>query len=511
MHQIRQIIELLNKHYSIRSIVKLTGVSRNTIRDYRLRITASKQSFSDLLNLDDESLIASLERQVVKLEDERQRQKDFDSRVDYFIAELRRRGVTRQLLWEEYRTENPSGYGYSQFCERLSGQLKVRSAVMHFTHRPAERMMVDFAGAPFYYVDRSTGELVKCEVLVCVLPYSNYGYVEALRSQKQEEFISGLSNALHFIGGVPQSIKCDNLRTAVTKASRYEPVFTEAMDLFGRHYGLTVMAARVRKPRDKPSVEKGVSDSYKRIYAPLRDQVFYSLAEINHAIRAQLEKHLDWNFKGKNYSRRMVFESEERDLLKPLPENRYEIKHTTLAKVQRNYHVILGEDFHQYSVPYTLIGKKVKLIYTKDYVEIYYDHKRVALHSRNYKRHGYTTLKSHMPANHQHMDERKGWNQDTFMNRAEAIGPATMEYVGRILSSKVFPEQTYNSCLGIFRLGKQYGNDRLESACKRAAESPNANFGTIQNILKNNLDKPIQQEINFIPDHENIRGSTNYQ
>jgi hypothetical protein len=382
---------------------------------------------------------------------------------------------------------------------------------MHFTHQPAEQMMVDFAGDPLYYVDRTTGELVRCEVLVCVLPYSNFGYVEALRSQKQEEFISGLSNALDYIGGVPQSIKCDNLRSAVTKASRYEPVFTEAMNLFGEHYGLTVMTARVSKPRDKPHVEKGVLDTYRRIYAPLRDRVFYSLGELNHAIRTQLQKHLDWNFKGRNYSRRMIFETEEKHLLKVLPQERYVIKHTTQAKVQRNYHVILGEDFHQYSVPYILIGKTVKLIYTNDYVEIYLDHKRIAVHQRNYKRYGYTTLPAHRPPNHQHMMERKGWNADTFMNRAESIGPATKFFIGRILSSKVFPEQTYNSCLGIFRLGKQYGNDRLEAACKRAAESPNANYGIIQNILKNNLDKSQQPEINFIPDHENIRGSTSYQ
>lgn len=283
------------------------------------------------------------------------------------------------------------------------------------------------------------------------------------------------------------------------------------MDFFGQHYGLTVMAARVRKQRDNASVESAVSIAYKRIYAPLRDQVFYLLAELNHAIRIQLEKHLTWNFKGKNYSRKMIFESEERHLLKPLPENRYVIKHTALAKVQKNYHIILGEDFHQFSVPYTLIGKTVKLIYTNDLVEIYHDHKRVAFHSRNYKKYRYTTLQSHMPANHLHMHERKGWNADTFMNRAALIGPSVQHFISSILSTKVFPEQTFNSCLGIFRLGKQYGNDRLEAACKQAAESPFANYGIINNILKNNLDKTLQPELNFIPDHDNIRGSTHYQ
>ena len=510
MHQIKQIVEFFSKDYGVRTIVRLTGISRNTVRDYRLRINASKLSFDELLALDDESLVAVMERSSEE-ESTSSRKNDFESRLDYFFSELGRKGVTRQLLWDEYRSENPDGYSYSQFCEHLSKELKVKDAVMHFTHHPAEQMMVDFAGTPLHYVDRTTGEIIRCEVLVCVLPYSNYSYVEALRSQKQEEFICGLSNALYYIGGVPQSIKCDNMRTAVSKASRYEPTFTEAMDFCGAYYGTTIMAARVRKPRDKASVEGAVSIAYKRIYAPLRNQTFYSLAELNHAIRQQLEKHHTMDFQRRTHSRKIIFESEEKTLLKPLPENPYVIKHTTLSKVQKNYHVILGEDFHQYSVPYTLIGETVKLIYTKDHVEIYHDHKRVAFHSRNYKRYGYTTQKLHMPPNHQHMAERKGWNADTFINRASLIGPHTKVFVERILSSKVFPEQTYNSCLGIFRLGKQYGNDRLEAACKRAAESPHANFAVIHNILKNNLDKNVQQEINFIPDHENIRGSASYQ
>ena len=190
---------------------------------------------------------------------------------------------------------------------------------MHFTHAPAEQMMVDFAGGTMQYVDRSTGEIHECQVLVCVLPYSNYTYVEALRSQKQEEFISGLSNALYYLEGSPQSIKSDNLRTAVTKSNRYEPTFTEEMEFFGTYYGLTVMAARVRKPRDKASVESAVNIAYKRIYAPLRDEIFFSLKELNHAIRIQLEKHHDKNFQRKDFSRKMIFDKKKNTFLKNYP------------------------------------------------------------------------------------------------------------------------------------------------------------------------------------------------
>ena len=510
MHQIKQIIELLSKDYGVRTIVRLCGISRNTVRDYKMLIEQSKIPFEQLMLLDDATLTDLLHGKDPEKQITSDRKKDFQSRVSYFSSELGRRGVTRQLLWDEYREQYPNSYSYSQFCEHLSKELQVKNAVMHFTHNPAERLMVDFAGGTMSYVDRTTGEIYECQVLVCVLPFSNYTYVEALRSQKQEEFISGLSNALFYLGGVPQSIKCDNLKPAVIKASRYEPVFTEAMDYFGSYYSTTVMAARVRKPRDKASVESGVSVAYKRIYAPLRNQIFYSLKELNHAIRIQLDKHNDWNFQGRDYSRKMMFDKEERHLLKPLPEQPYVIRHTATAKVQKNYHIILGEDFHQYSVPYKLIGKQVKLIYTNECVEIYFEQKRIALHSRNYKKYGYTTLQSHMPLNHAHMNERKGWNIDTFINQAEIIGTATKAFISRILSSKVFPEQTYNSCLGIFRLGKQYGNDRLEAACLRAADSPYANYGIIHNILKNNLDKTEEPLYKPIPSHENIRGSINY-
>ena len=511
MHQIKQIIELLKNNHSARSVARLSGIARNTIAEYKLIFERSKIPFDHLMLMNDDELYSLINKKNAASESSSDRWNDFQNRLNYFSSELRRRGVTRQLLWDEYKSEYPDGYGYSQFCDHLSKELRKTNAVMHFTHRPGEQMLVDFAGDTMSYVDRSTGEIIPCQILVCILPFSNYTYIEALRSQKQEEFVSGLSNALYYMGGAPQSMKCDNLRTAVTKSSRYEPTFTEAMNFFGQYYGLTVMATRVYKPRDKASVENAVSVGYKRIYAPLRNQTFYSLAELNHAIRIQLEKHNAWNFQKRDYSRKMVFEKEEKHFLKPLPEQGYVIRHTAQAKVQKNYHIILGEDFHQYSVPYTLIGKTVKIIYTNDLVEVYHEHKRVALHSRNYKKYGYTTLSAHMPANHKHMHERKGWNIDTFMNQAEVIGPSTKEFIGRILSSKIFPEQTFNSCLGIFRLGKQYGNNRLEAACKRAAESTHANFGIIQNILKNNLDKIIQPEINFIPPHENIRGESDYK
>lgn len=513
MHQIKQIIELYSKGNSIRHIERMTGMSRNTIRDYLRKINSQNIAVEQLLALDEESLSALVYREEIPMLHGNDRYQLIEQQMEYFAKELPKRGVTRQLLWEEYRKDNRDGYGYSQFCEHLARHLMSNNAVMHFAHQPGEQMQVDFAGDKLHYVDTSTGEIILCEVLVCVLPFSHYTFAIAFRSQKQEEFIRGICLALEYISGVPQSIKCDNLRSAVTKSNRYEPQFTDAMEYVAAHYGTTILAARVRKPRDKASVEKAVDLSYKRIYAPLRHHIHQSIEELNAAIRKQLEEHNGRLFKGKDYSRKKLFE-EERKFLKELPAARYEMKHIAMGKVQKNYHVIVGEDFHQYSVPFALIGKRLKIVYTSDTVEIYHDMKRVALHPRNYKKHGYSTKEEHMPANHRHQFAAKGWNAEYFEKQAAVVGTSTLAVIKKILTSKFFYEQTYNSCLGILRLGKQYTNERLEAACLHALPSPVLNYRTINNILKNNRDKQstlFDEPVSSIPEHHQLRGPSAYQ
>lgn len=520
MHQIKQVIELSRKGKGIREIVRLTGIARNTIRDYLRKAERLELPPESLVAMENETLGLALQHepmaenagQVAALTKD-ERFKTIELQLGYYVAELRKRGVTRYLLWEEYRKDYPDGYRYTQFCEYIRRYQQRHQAVMHFSHKPGEQMQVDFAGDKLHYVDRETGEIIPCEVLVCVLPYSNYTYAVALRSQKQDEFIGGICRALEYIGGVPESIKCDNLRSAVTKSNRYEPQFTEAMEYVAAHYGTTVLAARVRKPRDKSNVEKGVDLAYKRIYAPLRHITFHSLEELNASILKQLHEHNNRLFQGRDYSRCNRFE-EERLMLKQLPNTRYEMKKVAWGKVQKNYHVIAGEDYHQYSVPFTLIGKRLKIVYTSNMVEVYDDHTRVALHKRSRKKYGYTTKEEHMPANHRHQAAQKGWNAEYFEKLAAAVGPATLAGVKRILASKAFFEQTYNSCLGILRLGKQYGNDRLEAACARALASPIINYTTIANILKYNLDKQqtlFDKTVTAIPEHNQVRGPSAYQ
>jgi transposase len=515
MHQIKRIIQFQIQGYKLRYISRLTGISRNTIREYLRRVAACGRSPEELIGLSDEQLLVLVQSdptekmRVGRTVDDRYSY--FESRQEYYKTELDRRGVSRQLLWQEYRMEQPDGYGYSQFCEYLSRYLKQDLAVMRFSHRPAAQMQADFAGDKLGYVNRDTGEWIACETLVCAMPFSHYMYVEARPSQKQEEWIKGLSNAFKFLEGVPQSTLVDNARAAVRRANRYEPAFTEAMELLGAHYGTTIMATRVRKPRDKASVEYGVRLAYNRIYGPLRDRIFYSLEELNAAIRKQVELINNQPFQAKEGSRRELFEQYEKPLLQTLPDTPYEIRHITYGKVQRNYHVILGQDHHQYSVPYTLIGKRLKVIYTTEIVEIYDALSRVAIHKRNYRKGGYSTTKEHMPERHQHMDRLKGWDADYFMQQSSRIGQSTLSVVQRILQSRQYYEQSYNSCLGILRLGSQYGNQRLEAACLRLQDAPVVNYGMVSNILKRNLDRCTTGPELFTPSHDQIRGPGAYQ
>jgi transposase len=515
MHQVKSIFQMKKAELSIRSISKNTGICRKTIREYLGRIQSLGIDLEKAIELTNEELsVLIFNPSETRSDESSQRYNSIQDRMEYYRQELRKPGVTKTLLWQEYRKDNPQGYGHSQFCWHIFQQQKLNKAVFKIHHKPAQQMMVDFAGNLMSYIDKETGEIIECEVLVCVLPFSGMTYVEVLRSQQQQDFIKGICNALQYLGGVPLSIKCDNLKSAVVKADRYDPTFTQAIDMMSAHYGTSAVTSRVRKPRDKATVENAVRLAYQRIYAPLRDQQFYSLEELQFKVREQLELHNSQRFQAKDYSRIELFETQEKHLLQPLPDQAYVYQKVTFGKVQLNYHVILGKDYHQYSVPYILIGKRLKIIYTVDVVEIYDDLKRVAIHKRSYKRHDYTTLEDHMPANHKFMNQYKGWDCDYFIKQAQLIGPATVIAIEHILKSRIFIEQSYNSCLGVLRLAKVYSPQRLEKACTLVQHAAKINYGLIDRILKNNMDKQDFNLNNSPPpnlfDHDNLRGPDSY-
>jgi len=514
MLQIRRILQLKSLGRSNREIAQELHSGRDTVNGYVRQLLHLEKSFDDLLKLNDNELSSLVYKEPASFTTD-WRYTDFQQRIPELCDELKKPHATRMILWEEYRRKIPDGYGYAQFCEHLGRHLQTRSAVMHFDHEPAASMMFDFAGDKISYVDQQTGEIHWCPVLVCTLPFSGFTYIEALPSARQQYLIKALNNALGYFGGVPLSAKTDNMKQVVRKSNRYEPAFEDLAQQWALHFGTTLMAARVAKPRDKASVESHVNVVYNRIYAVLRNRVFHSVEQMNQALMEELNKFNNRHLQRCNYSRLDRFSLHERPLLLPLPAELFIPKSKIIAKVQRNCHITLGEDWHHYSVPFLHIGKTLQVIYDTDHVEIYLDTIRIVTHTRSYQRNGYTTLEEHLPPQHKHFARIKGYTREYFIEKAASIGVNTTGAITKILEQRIFIEQSYNSCLGVFRLGEQYGSDRLESACLRALAGYKVNYTIIRNILEHKLDQapaPAQTELFIsIPDHENIRGAQSYQ
>ena len=512
MLQIRRILQLREQGKSNREIARELHRSRTTINEYVKRIAETGRDIRELLSQDDQELSSLLQACCPPVPAD-SRLEDLMNRQQYLSDELQKRHTTRMVLWEEYREQVPDGYGYTQFCEHLRCYLLLQKAVMHFEHEPGAEMLFDFAGDKLPVVDKETGEITYHPVLVCVLPFSAYTYVEVLPTAKREFLLKALNNAFSYIGGVPKSVKTDNMTQVVKKANRYEPCFDELAEQWAVHYGCAMMAARVRKPRDKASVESHVNVVYNRIYAPLRNKVFHTIDQANEAIWTQLDILNTRKLQREDYGRRDRFMLHEKPLLLPLPARPFVPKTKVMAKVQRNYHVTLGEDWHHYSVPHAYLGKTVQVVYDTHDVEIYLDLVRIACHRRDYRKNGHTTVLDHMPPNHKFIASIKGWDPSYFSEKAARIGPHTEKVVDKVLAQKRLVEQTYNSCLGILRLGDKYGHDRLEAACKRALTGSKVTYTMIKDILERNLDKaPLQVDLfEAIPLHENIRGAGAYQ
>lgn len=512
MTQIKRIVQLRADGHSKLKISRSIGIHRRTLDDYLYKLELCGKSFQDLLKCS-ETELASIVYEDYNVHVPDDRLAGLQEKFKFFNDQLKLPGVTRKILWEEYKASDPGGYGYTQFCEHFARYNKNNKATMHFDHRPGEYMQLDFAGKPLYVTDQKTGEMTPHPVLVCVLPYSGYPYIEALSTGKQEHLFHGLSHSVEFFGGVPRNILGDNMKQYIVKNGRYEFTFTELANQWTLHYNTNLEATRPYKPKDKPSVEGNVRIGYLRVYARLRNEIFFSLFDLNKRIRELIEEHVRQPFQKKPGTRHELFTLDEKSCLKPLPENPFVIKHRTTAKVQMNYHVVLGEDNHRYSVPYQYIGQLVKIVYDLDDVEIFIDFKRIAIHKRNYRNGGYSTLKEHMPEKHLKYSQTKGWDADYFLSLASTLGECSMEAFRIVLGSKEYVEQTYLSCKGLKRLSEIYTPQRFEAACHRALKGSRVNYGMIKNILEKNLDKleDTQQELFTIPTHNNIRGKENYQ
>lgn len=509
MIKIRQILRLQSQGLSKLQIAAQTGIARNTLKKYIKEFTSSGLSFEEINELSDKEL----EDLFVKPEDRplNERLQILFSLFPAIEKELKRKGVTRQLLWKEYKTHHPDGVGLSQFKHYFSQWKAQVNPTMHMEHKAGDKLYVDFAGDKLEIINEQTGEVKPVEVFVAILGASQLTYVEAVMTQQKEDFIFACENALHYCSGVPGAIVPDNLKSAVSKSSKYEPTLNETFADFAEHYGTAILPARAYRPRDKALVENAVRIIYTRIYVKVKRQQYFTLQDLNAAILTALEEHNNAPLRGRNYSRRQQFDEVERNELMPLPELRYELKKHQYATVAKNGHVGLSADKHYYSVPYRFIGKKVKLLYSRSSVEIFYNYERIALHERTKSAYRYTTEKDHMASTHRFVSE---WTPERFTSWAADIHEDVRLYVLKVLDRKQHPEQAYKSCMGILGFAKKVGNDRLIKACQRALGYGAYNYKTIQKILERELDlrdAPDETDQLQMPFHDNIRGENYYQ
>lgn len=507
MTKLRHILQLYSQGRSKLLIAEQTGIARNTIKKYLREFIESGLSIEEINLLSDKDLEALFVKQEEKPLNTKL-QTLFNLFPGY-AKELRKKGVTRQILWKQYKEQYPDGVGRSQFNHYYTLWKKQVNPTMHMEHKAGDKLYVDFAGDKLHLIDKETGQIQDVEVFVAILGSSQLTYAEAVMSQQKEDFVGACENALHFYGGVPAAIVPDNLKSAVTKSSKYEPVLNEVFADFAQHYSTAILPARAYRPRDKALVENVVRILYTRIYAKLRGKDFFTLDELNLAIRAELEVHNNLKLTGRNYSRRQQFEEIERAALLPLPALRYELKKHLSVTVMKNGHVSLHADKHYYSVPYRFIGKKVKLMYSRHTVEIFYHYERIALHKRTRSPYNYTTDKEHLASAHRFVSD---WTPEKFLSWAETIHEDVKLYILKILERKQHPEQAYKSCVGILGFGKKVGNERLIKACQRALGYGVYNYKTIQKILESGLEKQEEESEQLqMPFHDNIRGEEYYQ
>ncbi|MCP4395630.1 MAG: IS21 family transposase, partial [Alphaproteobacteria bacterium] len=424
--------------------------------------------------------------------------------------ELKRTGVTLQLLWREYKESHPEAYAYSQFCHHYYAWRKTQKVSMRMEHKAGDKMFVDFTGKKLTSVCPKTGDITEYEVFVAVLGASQLAYIEAVPSQQKHDWISANQNALRFYGGVPAAIVPDCLKSAVIKADKYEPQINESYNDFATHYGTVILPARALHPQDKSLAEGFVRHAYQQIYAPLRNLTFFSLEELNQALWDLLDNYNQKNFQKRDYSREQLFTQIEKVQLRALPSEYYEFKSFLKCSVQYNHHIYLSKDKHYYSVPFLYTGKKVDVRYTSRNVEVYFNNTRIAIHKRNIRPYEYTTNDEHRPEKHQFIAK---WSAKRFLDWADKIDIDVKTLVQKIMDQKQHPEQAYKSCMGLLQLQKKYETEDYIKACRKAIKVQSYRYKFVKNTLENktfklSTEEELQTTLHF--DHHNLRGENYY-
>jgi transposase len=506
MRKIKEVLRLHSLELSQRQIATSCGIGQATVSDYLKAAEAAGLQWPDIAGWSDDQVLEAVAPSREKPDHRTQ-----PPEPDY--ADLRHelqtnKHVTLHLLWEEYREKNPHGYRYSRFCDLYRGWLHRQEVVLRQEHRAGEKLFVDYAGDTILIHSTAGGDTTEAAIFVAVLGASNYTYAEATATQGLADWIGAHMRAFEFLGGVPEIIVPDNLKSGVTKACRYEPSVNRTYEEMASHYGVAVVPARKRKPRDKAKVEAGVLVVERWILAALRKRRFFTLGEVKQAVEELLMRLNNRPFRKREGSRRSLFESLDKPVLRALPTERYEYGDWETHRVNIDYHVEF--DNHWYSVPYHLTQQQVEVRATATTVEIFHRGVRVSSHGRSYVPHLATTIHDHRPKAHQRHLE---WTPSRLVDWAKTIGPATAELFDRIIAGKRHPEQGYRSCLGILRLAKEYTGLRVEAAAHRAIALQACSYQSIKSILQCNLDtQAIEATAEPKPplEHPNLRGSKYY-
>ncbi len=506
MRKIKEVLRLKwDNHLSARQIATSCNIARSTVKEYLDRAQRADLSWPVPQELDD----TSLEKLLFPPPPSAPREGLQMPPLEEIQRERKKRGVTLQLLWHEYRQKNPEGYQYSQFCALYRQWVGKLDLCLRQEHRAGEKLFVDYAGQTVPVHNPVSGHTCQAYIFVATLGASSYTFAEASLSQDLPSWIGSHVRAFEFFGGVPEILIPDNLKTGVTRACRYEPDLNPTYQDLAEHYGTVVMPARVGKPKDKAKVESAVLVAERWILAALRNRTFLSLGELNQAIREKLGDLNNRPFQKLPGCRRTLFETLDRPALKPLPASPYEFAEWKKARVNIDYHIEV--DHHFYSVPYQLVKEQVEVRLTHTTVEVLFKNRRVASHQRSYRRGAFTTLREHMPKAHQQYLE---WPPSRLITWAGQIGPQAKTLVGHILESKPHPQQGYRSCLGILRLAKRYSPQRLEAACRCALEIRGWSYKSVESILRNGIDQnhlvPAPKEEALPLFHANLRGKEFY-
>lgn len=503
--ELRQLILLKQKGESNRSCEKHLGIHRNTINHYVRLFRASGYDYGHLLSLDDKALSDLFpSRQPLNTE----RYSILSAKFPYFEKELKKPGCTREKLWQEYYQKHPDGYSYSQFNEHFFRWRSKAKVSGKLTHKAGEKVYVDYTGKTLQITDKKTGEIKEVEVFVAILPASQYTYVEASWSQKKEDFITSMNNCLFYFGGVPKAIVTDNLKSAVSKSSKYEAVLNKRLKALALHYQTSINPTRAYSPQDKALVEGAVKLVYQRIFYPLSKTTFFSLESLNKAIAELLAQYNKYIMKRLDISRQKQFLDIEKPYLSPLPSQPYQMKEYRRAKVQKMGFIFLNEDKNYYSVPFRFIGYQVEVQYDRDHVEIYYKSQRIAFHKRSYRKGAYIKKDDHLSSSHKFYQD---WSPDFFLEWAGKCGPNVKAYIGELLQQADYPEVAYKQCLGIIHLKTEHTTGRLDKACGMAMNQPRYSFHIIRNILSNKMDlvETNTASESHISKHDNIRATYN--